>query len=127
MVNLVYYLKNLFFFDIPLLHYYMNLRSSIVFCLFSVDIYLLYAFLYLVQYFRLHLEVSEWFCGEVFKTFVILYVSLLPIKWLIASGDFLISLSEALLNVSVAECLAWLISFWMYLPLTSLLIFLPIF
>ena len=29
MVDLVYYLANLFFFDIPLLYYYINPRSSI--------------------------------------------------------------------------------------------------
>ena len=38
MVDLVYYLINLLFFDIPLLYYYVNLRTSIIFCLYSGDI-----------------------------------------------------------------------------------------
>ena len=40
MVDLVYYLTNLLVFDGPLLYYYINLRSSIIFCLSSGDIYL---------------------------------------------------------------------------------------
>ena len=36
----MYYLTNLQFFDIPLLCYYINLGSSIIFCLSSGDIYL---------------------------------------------------------------------------------------
>ena len=34
---------------------------------------------------------------------------------------------NAVLNVFVADCLAWLMSFWLYLRLRFLLIFLPIF
>ena len=42
----MYCLTNLLFFYIPLLYYYINLRSSIIFCLFSGDIYLsLYIYL----------------------------------------------------------------------------------
>ena len=40
MVALVYYPTDLSVFDIPLLHYYINIRSSITCCLFSGDIYL---------------------------------------------------------------------------------------
>ena len=40
MVDLVCYLKNLLFFDIPLLYYYINLRSWIIFCLSAGDTYL---------------------------------------------------------------------------------------
>ena len=39
MVDLVYWLTNLLFFDIPLL-YYVNPKSSIICCLFSGDIYI---------------------------------------------------------------------------------------
>ena len=50
-VDLVYCLTNLLFFYIPLLYYYINLRSSIIFCLFSGDIYLsLYIYLYISIY-----------------------------------------------------------------------------
>ena len=51
MINFVYYLTNSLFFDIPLLYYYINLRSSVVFCLstrdidLSLDIYLSCPFL----------------------------------------------------------------------------------
>ena len=38
MFDFVYCLTNLLFFNIPLLYYYINLRSSIVFCLSSGDI-----------------------------------------------------------------------------------------
>ena len=40
MVDLMHYLTSLLFFDIPLLCYYINLNSSIICCIFSVDIYL---------------------------------------------------------------------------------------
>ena len=38
MVDLVYCLTNVLFFHIPLSYYYINLRSSITFCLSSRDI-----------------------------------------------------------------------------------------
>ena len=45
-VDLVYCLTNLLFLYIPLLYYYINLKSSIIFCLFSGDTYLsLYIYL----------------------------------------------------------------------------------
>ena len=40
MADLVYCLTNLLFLDVPLLSYYINLESSIFFCLSSGDIYL---------------------------------------------------------------------------------------
>ena len=40
MVDLVYYLTNSLFFDIPLLCYFINLISLIIFCLPCGDIYL---------------------------------------------------------------------------------------
>ena len=49
---------------------------------------------------------SELFFDEVFETFVILSVVLLPIKSQVVSTVFLISLFEAVLNASVADCLA---------------------
>ena len=44
--------------------------------------------------------VSELFCGEVFKTFVILLTVLFPIKSLIASSVFWIAPLGAVLNAS---------------------------
>ena len=45
MVELVYYLTNLLFFDISLLYYGINFRSSIIFCLFCRDIYVSFGIL----------------------------------------------------------------------------------
>ena len=68
MVDLVYCLTNLLFFDIPLIYYYINLRSSIISCLSSGDIYLSLA----ISLSYSLVTVSELFCSEVFDIFVIL-------------------------------------------------------
>ena len=71
MVNLVYYLKNLLVFSIPLLHHYINLRLSIPFCLFSGDAYLSLGISLSKSIFSFSLStVSELFCGEVLETIV---------------------------------------------------------
>ena len=76
MVDLVDYLTNLLFFDIPLLYCYINLRSSVIFCLsfediyFSLDIYLSWS----------SVTVSELFCDKYFETFLILLAISLQIK-----------------------------------------------
>ena len=76
MVNLLDYLTNLLFFDIPLLYYYINLISSIIFCLSTEDIYLtLRIFLSC-----LFVIVSELFYHELLAAFLILLAILLPIK-----------------------------------------------
>ena len=74
------------------------------------------------------LIVSELFlnCGKLFETFVILSAILLPIEP-VASAVFWITFFEVVLSASVADYLAWLISFWLYLPIKFLLKFLPIF
>ena len=76
MFDLVYYPTNLIFFDIPLLYYCINLRSSIIFCLSPEDIYLSLG----ISLSRSFLSVPEFFCREVLETFVILSGILLPIK-----------------------------------------------
>ena len=81
MVDLVYCLTSLLFFDIPLLYYYINLRSSIMFCLFSGDICLSVSI-------SVSLSVSEVFWGKFLETFVILLAMLLPIKSPVASAVF---------------------------------------
>ena len=83
MVYLVYYLTNLLFFDIPLLYYYINLRSSIVFCFSSEDICLSLG----ISLSSLFVTASELFSRKVFENFVILSAILLPIKS-VASGVF---------------------------------------
>ena len=96
-------------FDIPLLCYYVNLRSSIIFCLFSGD---MYSFISLICS-SPFVTVSKLFFGEVFETFVILAVVLLPIKSRVNSV-FWIAIFEAILCGSVANCLARSRSFRRY-------------
>ena len=84
MVDFVYYLTNLLFSYIPLLYYYINLRSSIIFCLSSGDIYLSFG----ISLSRSFLIISELFCGKLLETFVILLAILLPIKSPVASAVF---------------------------------------
>ena len=87
MVDLMYYLTNLLFSDIPLLYYYINLRSSIIFCLSSE-----YTFLSLGVYLSCSFViVSELFCGKMFDILLILLSILLPIKPPVASAVFRIT------------------------------------
>ena len=110
-------LINLLFFDITLLYYYILLKSSIIFCLFSGNICLsLRISLWSLLFSSSFLTVSELFC-EVLEAFVIFYAILLPIKSPVASTVFIIALFEAVLSASVANCSAWSRSFWLYLPL----------
>ena len=76
MAELVYYLTNLLFFDIPLLYYYINLRSSVILCPSSGDVYLCLGISLSCSF----VTVSGLFCCEVFETFLILLAILLPIK-----------------------------------------------
>ena len=84
MVGLVYYLTNLSFFDIPLLYYYINLRSSIIFCLSSGNIFLSLGISLQCSF----VIVAELFSGELLETFVILLAILLPNKSPVASAAF---------------------------------------
>ena len=98
MVDLVHYLTSLLIFDIALLNYYIYLRPLIICCLFSGDVY--------ISLGSSFVTVSELFCGEVFATFVILSAIFLPIKSPVASAVFSITLFEADLIASLADCLA---------------------
>ena len=84
MVDLLYYLTSLFFFDVTVLYYYINLRSSIIFWLSSGDIYLSFGISLSCSF----VIVSELFCNERLGTFVILLAILLPIKSPVASAVF---------------------------------------
>ena len=84
MVDLVYYLTNLLFFHISLLYHYINLRSSIIFCLSSGHIYLALSISLSCSF----VTVSELYCGELLETFVTLLAILLLIKSPVASAVF---------------------------------------
>ena len=75
----MYYPKDLLVIDIPLLYFYINLRSSIICCLFSENMYLSNSLLKSIFSISFAI-VSELFCDEVLETFVILSVILLPIE-----------------------------------------------
>ena len=113
---MVYYLKNLLFFDIPLLKYYINLISSIIFCRSSGDTYLSLNASLSCSF----STISKLFCCKMFEIFIILSASLL------APAIFSIAFFEMVLSASVADYLVWSKSFWMHLLLKLLLIFLPI-
>ena len=98
MIDLVYYQTNLLFSDIALLYYYINLRSSIIFCFSSGNIYLSLSCLFVI--------VSELFCGNLLETFVILLAILLPIKSPVASAVSGIIVFEVIFSASIADCLA---------------------
>ena len=132
MVDLVYYLTNLLFFCILLLYYYINLRSSIIFYIFYGYIYLSLGILYQILCFLFYFQLSSNYPALNFLRPLIFYQRLLlSIKSLVASVVFWIALFEAVLSISVADCLAWSTNSWLYLLLKlflkSLPIFLPIF
>ena len=87
-------------FDIPLLYYYINLRSSINlssgYIYLSLGIYLLCSFVI----------VSKFFCSELLETFVILSAILLTIKSPVTSATFSIILFEVVLSASASDYLA---------------------
>ena len=100
MVDLVYCLRNLSFFDISLLYCYTNFNSSIICCLFSGDMYL--SFGTSNSSFCKFLECSV----EVFyKTLSFLSAISLIIKLPVASAVFLTALFEAVFIVSVIDFL----------------------
>ena len=120
MADLVYCLSNLLFFDIPLLYYYNNFRSAIIFCLPPGDMYL--SFLSC-----LFATASELFCCEFFETFVIFFSNFITNQITSYFCCFLNYSFWTSLSTSAADCLVWSRSFWLYLPSKFLLTFLPIF
>ena len=67
MVDFLYYLTNLLFYGIPLLDYYIHLRSSIIFCLSSGEIYFLSGISLSCSF----VTIYELFCCQVFEIFKI--------------------------------------------------------
>ena len=90
MINLVYYLKTLLFFDIPKLYYYINLRSSIIFSFFG-SIYLSSVIFLSCSF----ITASALFYGYFLKIFVTLLAISLPIKSPVPPAVFWIVLFEA--------------------------------
>ena len=82
MIDSVHFLASLLIFDISLLYYYVNLRSSTIFFPFSGDIYLSLDISVSLS------TVSEIFRVEFLETFGILLAILLPIKSLVPSDVF---------------------------------------
>ena len=102
MVYLVYCLKHLLLLDIPLLYYYINFRLSIIFCLFSGNIYI-----YLSLDFSLSFSFVtdfELFCCKLFETFVVLSVVILAIKFIIF--DIVLLLYYTNVRSSITFCLS---------------------
>ena len=132
MVDLVHFLANLLFFDVPLLYYYINLKSlsiitllhwsSIFFFLLEIHIFLL-VFLYQIVYFLFHFQLSLNYSA----------VKSLRLSWF--NGNFITNhirkcfscfcdcSLEAVLNASAADYLAWSRLFWLYLLLKFTYIF----
>ena len=81
---------------------YLTLHYQHFFCLSSGDIYLPLGISLSCSF----VTVSELYYCEFFKTFVILSGILLPIKSSVDSAVFRIALFKAVLNASVANCLA---------------------
>ena len=89
MVDLMYCLTSSLFFDTQLIYYYINLRSSIIFCLFPGDIYLYFGIFLSNTIFSASLSTGfQLPCGAVFDTFVILSAVLLSIKSPVVSAFF---------------------------------------
>ena len=96
----MHHLSNLLFFGIPLLYYYINLNSSIIFCLSYGDIYLSFdisLFVYLIA--TDHLVAFYLFF---FLILVILSAILSPIRSSVAMAVFAIAFLLAIFNASVA-------------------------
>ena len=87
MVELMHYLSNLLFFDIPLLYYYSSLNSSIICCLSFGDIYLSFGISLLTA-----VDDDDYssccFFSDFFDALVILSAISLPTKSPVASAVF---------------------------------------
>ena len=85
MVDLVYYLTNLLFFNIISIYYYINLRLSIIFCLSSGDIYLSLGISIGISLSCSFATVFKLFCCQFIENPVTLLEMLLPISSPVAS------------------------------------------
>ena len=99
MIDSIYYIKSLLFFNIPLFYYHIDLRSSVICCLLSGDIY----FGIFIDFSFVCELISELFCDEYF---VILLTISLPIKSPVPSAVFSIIVFETVIRAFVADYLA---------------------
>ena len=97
-----------------IIYYYINLKSSIISCLCSGDIYLVLSICFSF--------ISELICGEAFKALVIFSPIFYPIKSPVASTVLNCSF-WTVLSASVAHVLAWSKRLWPYLLVKILLMF----
>ena len=105
-----------------------HLKSLIIGCLFSGDIYLSFGIsLWNTVFFISLSTVSELLCGELLDIFVILWAVLLPSKSSGSSAVFWTASFGAALSSTVINFSAWLRKFCLYLPLTFYLNFTNIF
>ena len=94
----MHHLSNLLFFGIPLLHYYINLNSSTIFCLSCGDIYLSFSISLLASFEGKSLSCNSF--GDFFEILVTLSAILLPIESSVASDvSELIFLKQFLFNL----------------------------
>ena len=100
MVDSVYCSAELLLFDILLLYHYINIRSLVIFWLFSGDIY------FSTGISVSNITVSELFGGEILQMFVILSAILLPVQSPISPGVLWIAFFQVVLRASVADYLA---------------------
>ena len=122
MFDLVYYLVNLLIFAISLLHYYINLKSSTIFCLYSGDIFLSLCISLPNPIFLLHFQLPLNYLWH-FLNFISDFITNLITSCFCC---FWIACFEIVLSASVEYWLAWLRNFGVYLQLTFLFIFLLI-
>ena len=99
-------------------YYCIYLSSSLICVLFSGNLYL--SFGISIDF----LSFCETVTGEYF---VSLLEILLPVKSSVTSAVFWVTLLKVVLTASVASFSAWSRSFWLYLPLNFLSIFLSMF
>ena len=110
----------LLLFHIPLLCYYINLSPSIISCLFSGDIYLslgLYFYTFLYFFIILICNCLWTILLWILWNFFYFIGNCITNQITSCFCFFLITLFQAVLNASVADCLAWSRVFWLYLPL----------
>ena len=117
MADLVYYLTNILFFGIPLLYYYINLRSWI----WKRDISFFRYFLVML--------ICNCFWVVLLRSFWDFFISVFTTNQITSCSCcfFWIILFEKVLSASVADCLAWPRCSWVYSPLKFSLNILPIF
>ena len=91
--------------DVPLLYYFINIRSSIIFCFSVEDIYLSWGISLSCSF----VSVSALFCSKSLSAISLTIKS--PVAFAVF---FFIAFFEAVLSASVANCLVWSRSFWMF-------------